>query len=176
MSDQRFQGDYGTAAELPLDFPEADETVCHWLITGQRFHPFWTQWILVVVKLREIEGKPPISYQFEGATHEFLIVSLNPEYGDKEVTLLAAGARPVKQWSGPKAYMKFALREGMPYMTPVDVCVQFEATDDEMRKLAEYACEAIVQGRMSPDQDYREGWKTTLVKTLAHIRGEEHAS
>jgi hypothetical protein len=48
-------GPHGTAVELPIpDVPEAFETVCHWLITSESYHPFWTQWTLVVVRLREV--------------------------------------------------------------------------------------------------------------------------
>lgn len=174
IPDRSEEGPYGTAAELPVkDTPEYSETVCHWLITGTRFHPFWTQWTLVVVRLREVEGRPPIRYQFEGATHELLVIALNPEYGDKDI-LLPNGS-PAKQWSGPSAFTEFTERKGLPYLTPIDVCIQFEATDDEMTELAGYACKAVVAGQLSPDQDFREGWKVSLVKTLAHIRGEEHA-
>lgn len=174
MPDRREEGPYGLAVELPIrDSPEFSETVCYWLVTGEKFHPLWTQWLLTVARLREVEGLPPVNYQFEGATHEFLITSLNPEYGDKDITLPSGS--PGKQWSGPEAFMDFAVREGLPYLTPIDVSIQFEGTDDEMSTMAIYACKAIVHGQLSPDQDFRREWKTSLVKTLAHIRGEEHA-
>jgi hypothetical protein len=114
---------------------------------------------------------PSVHHDFSGSTHEFLIMSLNPEYGDKDIKL---GGYDIKQWSGPEAFIEFSLKNGLPFLTPIDVHVQFEATDDEMRTMAKYACGAIVNGQMSPDQDYRHRWKGSLVKTLAHIRGEEH--
>lgn len=173
---QTIEGPHGRADELPLkDEPGYAATVCHWLITSDKFHPFWTQWFMGVVRLSEVPNMPPARHQFEGTTHEFLIVSLNPEFGDKEIMTGMLHDIPAKQWSSPQRYLQFTESKGMPYLEPPDVAIQFEASDDEMRQMAKLCAEAIVLNGISPDQDYREVWKASLVKTLAHIRGEEHA-
>src|SRR5216117_356305 len=75
-------GQLGTAepVELP-DIPQAATTVASWLITSERYHPYFHQWLLSAVRLGDVEGFPPAHLQFEGATHEILAMTLNPEAG-----------------------------------------------------------------------------------------------
>ena len=54
---ERLEGPYGTAEAVPLpDTPEAAETVCTWLLTAPRAHPLWSQYMLGVVRLRDMPG------------------------------------------------------------------------------------------------------------------------
>ena len=158
-------GPFGTATHLQVnpDLPGADTTVCWWLLSGLRWHPLWNQFALVVVHLRPTHGTPPPRLHFPGATHELLVMALNPERGPRTPTDLAANGL------GPNAWL-----------TPLDVVHQFEATDTEMQTLAGMLAEACVQGWLTPSTDdarqaLREMWLTVCVKTLAHGRGEEHA-
>lgn len=156
------KGAYGTAVQLSLpDIPSAAETVDAWLLTAPMYHPLWSQYMLGVVRLRKgIPGFPDPRYQFEGATHELNVVALNPEDGPYD---------PATYFDRPYAFL-----------TPVNIAEQFEATDDELRKLAWYAALGVVHGVANPETAdaptrIRESWKTMLVKTLAHLRGESHA-
>ena len=68
----------------------------------------------------------------------------------------------------------------LPTLSPVNVAEQIEGTDAEATELAKLAVWAIVHGHLEPEssngaQRIRAAWKSSLIKTLAHIRGEEHA-
>lgn len=162
------QGPYGTAEllEIPV-MAAAAELVCHWLINGQlqTFHPFFDTWTLSVVRLTDgLPGFPDPHHTFEGTTHEMVVCTLNPEEGPYDAEKMAGYATG-----------------GLPLLTPINVCEQFIATDDEMRELAYFGAKAIVNGKMSPEppfsaQAHSKSWLVAMTKTLAHIRGEEHAS
>lgn len=134
-------------------------------LTG-RWHPAWPQFVLIVVHLREQDGEAPPVLAFPGATHELSVMALNP--GDPAKVHTAAdfaqgGFRGIGGW-----------------LSPIDVTHQFTATDEEMTDLAEMAARACVDGMLNPSTDdareyLREHWLTACVRTLAHMRGEEHA-
>jgi hypothetical protein len=158
-------GPFGTAIRLDMpDMPEAAETVCSWLITAPVFHPAWSQYLLTVVRLRDgIPGFPPPKRQFPGATHELLVITLNPEQGPYGADLCHRYARG-----------------GMPYLTPVNVTHQIEGTDGEAAELARFAAWGVINGHLEPESSngaerIQADWKASLVKTLAHIQGEAHA-
>lgn len=158
-------GRCGSAVELPIDpnVPNADTTVTWWLLTGA-WHPLWSQFVITVVSLADVPGAPPAKLQFPGATHELLVVALNP-------------GEPAVQHT-PESLVGNGLRVG--WLEPVDVVHQFTATDDEMTELAALAARACVDGALTPSTDdarelLREHWLQACVKTLAHMRGEEHA-
>lgn len=168
MTDQ-YRSLNGAAVKLEInpDLDGADTTVTWWLLTGS-WHLLWPQFILSVVHLRPDEGRPPAHLQFPDATHELLVAALNPGKGPTPTihaveTLTAGGLRAVGGW-----------------LEPVDVVHQFTATDQEMTELAELCARACVDGLLNPSTDdarsrLREAWLTACVKTLAHMRGEEHA-
>ena len=166
-----WSGAYGSAQELPVpDNAEASETVCHWLITAPAYHPLWSQYVLAVVRLRDIDGRPPIHWQFTGATHEYLLVALDPGKGRQDAATMAAFGNPASPEFGH-----------LPRLTPTNLAIQFEGTDDEMRELASLGARSVVEGLLDPEtangpERIRAQWKSSLVKTLAHIRGEVHAS
>lgn len=159
-------GPYGTAIRLETDgLPNSEETVCSWLITAPAYHPAWSQYLLAVVRLRDLPGWPPPKRQFPGATHELLVVTLDPRDGPYDETVAA----------------RYAERGDLPVLTPVNVAHQIEGTDGEAAELAQLAAWGVVNGHLEPESSngaerIRAGWKSSLVKTLAHIRNEAHAS
>lgn len=153
-------GPHGIAE--PFTNPSAPATLCAYLITAPTFHPLWSQYVLCVVTLAPMPGLPPAVLKFPGATHELLVVSLNPE----------AGHRTVANLSEPDMQLS--------HLLPFNIVEQFEATDTEMQSLAWLLCRAVVDGRLTPETAdaptlIRGQWLTACVKTLAHERGEEHA-
>lgn len=165
MTSQTETGPLGRAEKLDVpEIPESAETVCHWLITAPAYHPAWSQYLLPVVRLRDgIPGMPPPKRQFQGATHELIVVALNPEHGPYTAENMA-------RFHGG----------GLPFLTPVNIAHQIEGTDSEAEQLAYYAVKGIVNGVLNPETAraparIRAEWKSSLVKTLAHLRGEEHA-
>jgi hypothetical protein len=161
-----FRGPHGGAQLIPwADTSGAAETVCSWLLTAPAAHPLWTQYALSVVRLRDdAPGFPPPRRQFTGATHELFVVALNPEHGPFTVEKM----------------LGYQDTGAMPHLLPVNVAHQVEATDDEARLLACYAATAVVHGLLCPEtsdapERIRMNWTASMVKTLAHVRGEEHA-
>lgn len=157
------KGPCGTATQLEIpDEPWARQTADHWLLTAPMYHPLWSQYVLACVRLEDdVPGFPPPHRQFPGATHELLVVALNPEHGP---------------------YSREKLREpgDLKYLTPVNICHQFIATDAEMRAVVPLAARAVVHGALNPEtgdapERIRQEWLSSLVKALAHARGEEHA-
>lgn len=166
MTDETYVGANGRAQRLTLhpSLQGADTTLAWWLLTGT-WHPIWPQFVISVIHLRDVEGREPATLQFPGATHELLVLALNP-------------GEPPKIHDAVKLERKGLKLCG--YLEPIDVVHQFEATDEQMVDLAKLAAQACVDGRLNPSTDdarefYHEQWLTACVKTLAHMRGEEHA-
>ena len=162
------RGPLGTAELVEVDqqLDGAATTVGTWLLTGA-WHPVWPQFILSAVTLTDVEGAPPAVLHFPGATHELMVVALNPG--------------PVG--SPPHTAEQFAaggFRGVGGYLEPIDVVHQLEATDAVVVELLELAARACVDGVLNPSTDdarpqLREAWLSALVRTLAHMRGEAHA-
>ena len=161
--EEKFSGQFGWAERLKTlpDDHNSSEDCGSWLVFAPFAHPMWSYHMLYVVKLRPIEGAPPLKLHFEGANHEIGSVALNPEYQPytAETYLLM---------------MRETDREYSPWLTPNDVVEQFECTDDEATHLGVAAAWACVNGFLVPDDDGRSDWLPVLTKTLAHLRGEEH--
>jgi hypothetical protein len=162
----KLEGTHGTAEAVPVpDIPQAEETLCTWLLTAPMAHPLWSQYMLCVVRLRDLPGFPPPHRQFDGATHELIVVALNPEYG----TLTVKDMERFQRGAG-----------GLPYLTPQNIAHQIEGTDEEASRLAEMSALAVVNGWLTPETAdapdlIRANWKASLIKSLAHDRGEAHA-
>jgi len=156
-------GAFGRAVLMDVpDRPDAAATVCVWLVDRPDAHPLWTQYAILVLRLRDdIPGMPAPKLHHPGMTHEFLVLALDPDQ------------RVDRRWF-------VVTSRTLPFLTPVNICEQFEATDEELCQLAELAARGVVHGLLWPETAdapdvVRHQWKTALVKTLAHIRGEEHA-
>lgn len=157
----RIEAVYGTGTKLvlPESMPQAATARSIWLIDSTCFSPAWNQWILGVVSLAETPGFPPPVRHFQDATHEMLVLALNPEAGRYSQAILDTG-------------------EGYQMLLPLNYCDQFQANDGEMAALAAWMVWGVVNGHLqlehNGDTD-RTSWLTSAVKTLAHIRGEVHA-
>lgn len=156
-------GAHGKAELIPIpDHPGAAQTTTWWLLTAPAFHPLWSQYCICVVRLDDnVAGFPPPKRQFDGATHEFIVMALEPGTAAHTVESMQAG--PLR------------------WLEPINIVEQFTATDDEMRELAHLAAWGVVHWALSPEVSdaparIRETWLASLVRTLAHIRGEEHTA
>jgi hypothetical protein len=143
----------GVARAWRLEPAEKLAGVGQWLVHAPHGHPFWPWYVVQAIHLRPLEGQPPAHVQFPGASHEWLVVALNPE----------APLPDVDRWAAP----------GTPpirYLKPVDQCWQFiVASDEQAAQLCEQAVRCIVQG-VSPDQDFRAWWKAAIANTAEHVR------
>lgn len=114
-------------------------------------HAFWSWWLISTVHLRPVEGFPPAELYVEGATHEILVVAIDPE------------RCPTPD---PAACM-----QGYPHLTPADQIVQATLRSDGAAiDLHRWLCEEVAAGRLSPDSDYRRLWQDSIahwVKTTS---------
>lgn len=165
-----YTGPFGLAVCVPVpDLPSAAETLAWWLVDAPKWAPLlvpFRQWVIAVVRLRDdVPGFPPPTRKFDGATHEVLVLTLDPDHPATPEQMVQPGYRS-------------------RHLTPVNVAEQFEATDDEMAEVVELCACAVVDGVMCPEaystpsgsaRQLSADWLTAITKTLAHIRGEEHA-
>lgn len=156
-------GTHGRAWQIPLSDvgrrgrPDADGTVIGWLLHAPQAHMLWTYYAVAVIHLRAIEGVKPPVIRLLGATHEMMIVSLNPE---KRLPDLEAVGRGEASFA---------------FLTPIDVVEQFAVRDDaEAAQLGELAIRVCVNGIASPDQDWRSWWKRAIAETASHFRSGRH--
>lgn len=158
------EGLFGRAERI--DFaknPLSAATLDIWLITAPQYHPLWSQYGLMVVSLDEsIPGFPPTLLHFTGATHEMLVVAINPD---------AEGA----PFTAESLNERLNNLRGVPHLTPVNHCHQFKASDEEILKLAWQACYGVVNGVLNPETGdaptkIRQAWKSVLDETLVDIQ------
>jgi hypothetical protein len=126
--------------------PEQEAKLAAWVVEGP-FHPMWSRWLLSVIHLRDIPGVPPASKDGPTMTHEFAILSLNPE-------------QPVD----------LDLPDLHTLHLP-DAVIQFKATDEEAVEVLTRAVQQIVDKKASPDSDFQMYWQKHFVgPTLEDIR------
>mgnify|MGYP003389946411 CR=1 FL=1 len=133
--------------------PEQAATVRGWLLRGP-WHPLWSAWMIAVVHLRRIDGTREPYLQFPGASHEFLIISLEspPSCPDRD-----PDPDDVSTW--------YALE-------PPDAVVQVSGiTDEQAAEIADLIVEKILAGDASPDSDFRAYWERTIPATAEHYNG-----
>ena len=120
-----------------------------WLVNRKGAHPLWSWWCVSVVHLRDISGMPPAKKHYPEAEFELMVVAVDPDHSPDP----------------DKAH------EGYPLLSPVDVVHQFHGlSDTDAIRLCAEAVEAIVEHRISPDQDFRAAWRTNLEFAIERFR------
>lgn len=150
------------ATATSLTFEESEvttdqaATIGCWFIHAPGQSPLWSRYILACIHLREMPGATQAIIDVPGSTHQVFLYALDP---DKNPQM-----RDLKSWS--------ALR-------PINFSMQLELpSDDKARELLGLAAQAICDGTLwaePPLSGQREPWYTSLIRTAAHLRGEEHA-
>jgi hypothetical protein len=140
----------------PGDRPDWLATVSMWLLDCPGQSPAWHDYRLSIVHLRPITGTKPAAKRYSSSTHEVVLCALD---SDKH---------PVPD--DPATW---------ELLSPLNVCEQIELPDDEAaRSLLRSAAQAVVAGLL-PAEPWMSGavepWRTSLLKTAAHYRGEAHA-
>lgn len=156
-------GASGRAWQLPIapigqrGRPDADGTVIAWLLHAPAAHILWCYYAVAIIHLRPIPGVPAPIIRGDGATHELMIVSLNPEVPLPDLEAVGRGD------------------DSFAFLAPPDVVEQFTVRDDaEAARLGELAIKVCVDGIASPDQDWRSWWKRAIADTAAHFRAGQH--
>lgn len=127
--------------------PKAWEaTISAWLVNASWAPPFWSWWQVCVIHLRDIPGVRPAHKAYPEAEYALMIMALDPEKGTPD----------------PEGQLHF--------LHPADVVEQFHGLDDAgAKRLCEMAASAIINGHISPDQDYRSSWKVMIRNAVEHI-------
>jgi hypothetical protein len=150
-------GPAGTATELLFHRVRGPQqaTVAAWWLQCPGQSVAWDRFMLAVVHLRPLDGEKA-HIRVPGATHEVLLAALNPE----------RKPRPTRPWT-------------WQYLQPLNVVEQVQLPDDAAAaQLLGQAAQAVVDGVLwaePPLSGQAEPWHTSMVKTSAHLRGEEHA-
>ena len=144
------KGDFARAWKLPL--PESHPTIAGYLVHAPYAHPFWGWYTMAVIHLRPVEGLPPAAVSLPGATHELAILAIDPRVC-------------------PEPTPEMATEGQYPFLMPPDVMEQFMVLDDQQAvSLLENCVQAVVQGRISPDSDFRSRWAKVIANTSEHYR------
>lgn len=158
MREPDFKGPFGRAWTLAHTSDVPDHTAClgSWLVNVPGAHPWWSHWLVSVIHLRDIPGVKPAFKKYPDAGFEFAIYSINPDKCPQP---------------DPDD-----IANGFPLLTPVDVQEQFHGVSDrDAWRIAQSGIEAMVHGRISPDQDFRPMWNRLIVGTVSHFRQGKHA-
>ena len=119
-------------------------SIAAWLVHAPKAHPFWANYLISVVHLRQETGLPAPAIHYPAAAYEFVIIAIDPK------------RCPVPDPRQPP----------WPFLLPHDVVMQFHFGDgvDDHRagEIVHQAVGAICRGRLSPDQDYRRLWRQWL--------------
>jgi hypothetical protein len=122
--------------------------VAGWVLYAPWAHPVWPYHFLALLHLRELPGMPAAKILLPGATHEVLLMALDPGKTPDLVNPLAS------------------------HLKPLNYTGQFISVDDNVaRAKCERAVDEVLSQRMSPDTDYRGQW----VHFFGHInRDADH--
>jgi hypothetical protein len=108
--------------------------VASWIIYAPYAHPAWHSYWLNCMSLRNLEGVPPALIYRPDATHELILLALNP-------------AHPT------------TIDEQPHFLTPTNFAGQFPAqSDSHASAIIEQTVRDVVNGILSPDTDYRRDW------------------
>ena len=128
-------GPIGTATYLDPALNNKATTLETWFLHLPTAHPFWPRYILSVVHLRPVPGFGPAHLLYPEATHELIVVALDP----------AKNPTPGQP-------------ESWHHLTPVNVTYQFHGlTDAGAAGLARTAAELVVEGSLWVETSDRRG-------------------
>lgn len=128
--------------------------VSAWIVEGP-FNVAWDRWTVCAVHLRPQEGVPEPKVVRADATHEVIIVSLDPS-GERDIEKIEAGST-------------------LKHLGHADLAHQVVGlTDKQAAELVDLSVQAIVRGEISPDRDYRNRWRSLLDRTAEHLRYGGH--
>lgn len=141
-----------TPTDGPPD-PTLATTVGLWFLTCPGQSPAWSEYVLAAVHLREADGMPPARISQPGATHEVLLLALDPARSPSPLD--------TSTWR---------------HLMPANVAVQIRVPDDDAaRGVLRLAASAVADGLLwaePPLSGQTEPWRSTLQETAAHFRGE----
>jgi hypothetical protein len=143
-----FTGPMGMAWSVVLPEPqnEAEKTsLCGWLIFTPQANIFWQYHLITLIHLRDIPGVPPAKLFKPEATHEIMLLAIDPK----------SNARINPQDSSTLRHI----------LSPPDFNEQVTLPSDEQAMdVVKMSVEKCVNGELIPDSDYTKSWQLFLQK------------
>ena len=142
------QGKGGRAWQIDLDAlrkrigeDKPDATIGEWLIECPSAHPLWHSYVIALISMRPVVGLDTPIFFLDGATHEILLVALDPTKPRLPIIL------------GEVSFLASSLE-------PLNFAAQFIEIDDALaidriRKTVADIC----AGGLNPDTDNRSSWE-----------------
>jgi len=116
--------------------------VCAWAVHAPHSHPIWPCVTIACISLREFPGWPPAHIYAPGATHEVLVMALDPGHP------VALDAQP-------------------HHLRPLNYAGQFVAASDaEARDRVDSAVLDVCNGTLNPDSDGRHQWAARFGRSM----------
>lgn len=123
--------------------PEDDAIVGSWVIRAPYAHPFWYDYWLYVIHLRDMPDRRETKFYLPGATHELCLFALDPDRTN--VDRMLAGDK-----FGPGVIV---------YLTPKQFASQMiYASDEEAHAQVAAAARDVADGKLNPDVDHQAAW------------------
>lgn len=154
-------GPYGKAGLIPAErYSNPTTQIAGWVITAPAWHPLWSQYFLGVVSLADLPGVPPPVLHFPGATHEIMVIALDPDHGPYDAEVIGEGHK-------------------LKWLLPGNICEQIIATDEIAREISEGLAHMVVQGLLCPEtgddpDGIRSQWRGTISRSLDHYLDPHH--
>lgn len=147
-------GPAGTAYEIVVDkaaTPDQAATVACWFLHCPGQSLFWDKYTISVIHLRPLPGVRPAQVRVPQATHEVLLLALEPE-GEGRLA-------PVKED-----------QETWRFLRPINMCEQVQLPSDEAAiELLTLAVQRVLAGALwaePPLSGQKEPWRTVLLWQL----------
>lgn len=117
-----------------------------WVLKAPWAHPLWHSYAVIIYDLTtKVDGLPDPVIYMEGATHELMVLALNPE-------------KPV----GP----------GLHFLRPANHGYQFKADSNEAATARVIALlDEMAAGILSPDTDFRSMWDVRFRDGVSLLKG-----
>jgi hypothetical protein len=154
-------GKYGRADLVPREnFPDAPAQLVSWIVTAPGWHPLWSQYMIAVVSLADFPDCEPAKLQYPEATHELMVIALNPDHGPYRAETTTTG-NPVR------------------YLLPYNIIEQFTTTDERAVEICHGLTHAVVDGVLCPEMiesssRVRDSWTQAISRTLDHYIDPSH--
>lgn len=156
-------GPYGSARMIPEEvYTEGTCQIAGWVITAPTWHPLWSQYFLAAVSLRDVPGQPPAEKKFPEATHEIMVLTLDPDHGPFDADTISSGHR-------------------LRFLMPGNIVHQMIATDEQAEEITAMLANAVVHGMLCPEtagmgDSVRATWDQSISQTLDHYKDPHHGT
>jgi hypothetical protein len=114
---------------------DAVATIKSWIVNCPTAHPVWSNYLIAVISLAEFPGVAPAEIRMPNATHEIMVIALNPDIIP-------------------------TLNDEVHFLTPINFSGQFiikndEGAVDRLDQVVHLVCD----GKLNPDTDARGQWE-----------------